>query len=154
MIELNELRERLEKSRTAYRIAVDRMIESDGKMQSRYDTQKEEYAREAETIELQIIALEEQVEEIEQLQTPTDNTKVSIGHIVTIEIDGDESEEYLLLEKHSGVQIGNICTLSVASPIGQAILGKTVGSTQIVIVNQNELPVFIAGIRPAQIQAG
>jgi transcription elongation GreA/GreB family factor len=147
MMDLTGLRMRRGELQRSYERAVKTSQEADGRMQSRYDTQKEEWAREAEMLHEQIIRLDEQIAYLSQLLSPSQYEEVEIGHVVTLQVNGDDSENFLLVEGLGGTQIGEIQTLSNSSPIGKAILGKCVGDKVTVNLGGGSLEVYIQAIQ-------
>ncbi|MGH2707947.1 MAG: transcription elongation factor GreA [Actinomycetota bacterium] len=80
---------------------------------------------------------------------PAETEEVTPGVIVTIcEIGQDETEEYLLAataeEKLPGVR-----TITTASPLGSALLGKRVGDSIVVEAPAGAFSVKLVGLRPA-----
>lgn len=138
---LEKRRERLIESLAA---AIKARNEADGKMQSRYDTQREDAAQDVAMYEGLIAELDRLIAQISLVQTHTmagsstlsdtnDLTatrRVEIGKLVTIRFDCGDSEDYLLLDGQGGVELGTCQTLSTSSPVGQLILGAHIGEVR------------------------
>ena len=126
---LEELQESRKKLVTAWERANRASIEADGKMQSRYDTQKEEYAAEAAMIQSQIDRVDRLIDRFENLQRPENVDQIQIGHVVRIRIEDDEPMNILLLEDLGGSVLSGMQLISTQSPLGKAILGRRAGET-------------------------
>lgn len=135
----NDLKNSLEK-------AVATRNEMDGKMQSRYDTQKEEWARQCELLEKLIYDTTDLIEMIKQYSRLKVNETIIPGSIIKVTIQG-EFNEFILFERQGGIKIDeNLVSLSTNSPIGSAILGKGKGEKFILKINQNNLEIEIVDI--------
>src|SRR5689334_1176208 len=121
MLDLSSLRKRRDELEKGYKEAVRVSNEMEGKMISRYDTQKEEWAREAEMLQKQMLLVEEQIVYLSELPVPQQMERVEVGHIVKLHIDDDDPEDYLLVETLGGAKIGPVKLLSTESSIGKAI---------------------------------
>lgn len=122
--ELHETRIRLIES---WKRANRASIESDSKMQSRYDTRKEEFAARANMIQTQINRVERLISCLRNLQRPEDVAHVQIGHIVRIRIENDDPISILLLEDQGGKVLNGTQLISIKSPLGKALLGRKPG---------------------------
>lgn len=126
--------------------AINIRNQMEGKMQSRYDTQREEWNMQCNLIEHQLHAVMKSLEEIEsKINTNTDF--VSLGMIVELSIDGNIPEKFLLMEKNGGLLSGEITSISTKSPIGNAILGKKIGEMVFTKINQREIEIKILNIQ-------
>lgn len=114
---------------------------ADGKMQSRYDTQKEDLARDAEIAE--DVAERQKVFAAEIAGAPECDT-VQSGAVVTLSIDGDSAERMLFI--NSPGLLPDIQVVSMNAPLGTAIKGLKAGTSTEYTVNGNTLPVKIFGI--------
>jgi len=129
---LEELRESRKALVASWESTNKTSIDMDSRMQSRYDTQKEEYAAQANMIQAQIDRVDELIEMLSNLQRPESFDQVQVGHIVNIQVEhDDEPMRVLLLEDLGGPILCNVQLLSVRSPLGRAILGKKVTETVI-----------------------
>jgi transcription elongation GreA/GreB family factor len=139
MLDLQAIREQVSRLQKQYEATKKTSLEMDSRNETRYDTQREDFAREAEMIERSIISLESLIAELEKTRVAPDAPVVSVGHTVTLEIDGDPPERFLVVNQVGGVAVGDVVTLSVDSPIGAAILGKRAGATATALVNKSRL---------------
>jgi len=132
--ELLKRKEELEKALKAAQVTRDQM---DGKMQSRYDTQKEEWALQCDIYESQIGQIDKLLAELQKLKekpvVPTQETVV-VGSQVELRVNSNELENYILLDESGGYRLKGVATLSTKSPIGKAILGAKAGDTVIIDV--------------------
>jgi transcription elongation GreA/GreB family factor len=142
--ELQVLENRRERLLESLAMAVKARNEADGKMQSRYDTQKEDAAQDVAMYEALIADLDLLIAQVMQVRTSPTNIappdasedpvqmggQVMVGKRVTIRFDGGDCEEYLLLDSQGGVELGTCQTLSTISPVGQLILGSQVGEVR------------------------
>lgn len=88
-----------------------------------YDSATDDYER----VEREIYLLEKEIEDVEVI-TKVDNDFVMIGSTVTLDIDG-ELETYVIKNSSDF----NLCSISVDSILGKAIIGHKVGD--IITVN-------------------
>lgn len=139
-------RSQLEKELAA---AIKTRNDMDGKMQSRYDTQREEWAMQCDIIETQIERLDKLIAQLADVHS-TPVQEVTRGSKITISIDGDDPETYVLLEQGGGVQFAGIAILSTQSPIGRGLLGAKEGETRVVDVNGQKLSVHLLEIATIQ----
>lgn len=142
--ELQVLEKRRARLLESLAIAVKARNEADGKMQSRYDTQREDAAQDVAMYEGLIADLDLLIAQIKQMRsnvpanTPIDATvehehdsnRVMVGRRIAIRFDGGDREDYLLLDSQGGVELGTCQTLSTNSPVGQLILGASVGDVR------------------------
>ncbi len=73
-----------------------------------------------------ILDLEKQLNAADIIQRPRQNTRVEIGHTVTIESGGKQKQYTILGSSESNPAQG---VISQNSPIGAALLGRKVGET-------------------------
>ena len=124
--DINELLERRKKLKASLIVAEETRNQMEGKMQSRYDTQKEEWALQCDIYENQIEQIDKLLAKLQKLKdTPTEPTQdtVILGSQVELRIDDDDPVTYILLDESGGYKLKGISTLSTKSPIGKAILG-------------------------------
>lgn len=140
---LEERKQRLEASLAAAKKARD---EADGKMQSRYDTQKEDAAQEVAMYEAMITDLKKLMEQLRLLDMTPRKDTVELGSQVTIEFDDGEQQVFLLLDSHGGVDIGRYQTLSTASPVGKAVLGARLNEIVPIRLTSGKIAVKIIDI--------
>lgn len=145
-VDIQELEKEKEKLLKALERARKARDEADGRMQSRYDTQKEDYALEAALIQEQIQRLEKEIEHLKSLRKLKSSEFITIGHTVNLQIGDDEPFEVLLVEDFGGRSINGKLTISRKSPIGSAILGRKAGDTVVIKLPDGEMNVRIISI--------
>jgi transcription elongation GreA/GreB family factor len=52
---------------------------------------------------------------------------ISVGHVVTLRIDGGETTTYILVNESGGQELSGKTTLSRETPVGSALIGRRVG---------------------------
>ena len=103
--------------------------EMEGKMQSRYDTQKEEWAFQCSLYQQQIDTVNSLINQYQSLGTVPDDI-ITIGSIFTIRFNDDgEPQSFILLERDGGFDLGGVKTISLQSPVGKAVNNARVGDT-------------------------
>lgn len=122
-IDIHEIFFTKEKLESSLRDAISIRNQMEGKMQSRYDTQREEWARQCEIIESQIASLLGLLDFIYTNQSNEQIKRVCLGSLVELTIDNDEREIFLITEANGGIGFSNITTLSISSPLGKKIIG-------------------------------
>lgn len=145
-IDIRQLEKRKEELLKALKRAEKARDEADSRMQSRYDTQKEDYALEAALLQQQIQNLEKEIEQLRSLRKPESSEFVTIGHTVKLQIGDDEPCEVVLVEDFGGRSVGGKSTISRKSPIGNGILGKKAGDTVIIKLPNGEMNIRIISI--------
>ena len=76
-----------------------------------------------------IQAVEDQIEEMNALLSERPETQdgtISIGHVVTIRIDGGEAKTYVLVHESGGQKLFGKTTLNIGTPVGHALIGSHV----------------------------
>jgi len=144
--ELAVLEERRQRLVASLAVAKKARDEADGKMQSRYDTQKEDAAQDVAMYESMIVDLDKLIERLRVLDTTPRKDTAEVGSQITIEFDDGEQQVFLLLDSQGGVDIGQYQTLSTMSPVGKAVLGARLGQTVQVRLSNREMTVRISGI--------
>ncbi len=151
-LNLNELLNKKKALQVSLNQAIKTRNEMDGKMQSRYDTQREEWALQCSMLENQIDQINLLIEKLSNLDNTGKETKtVSIGMCVELIIDNEEPKSFILIDDSGGYSLGEIKTLSIQSPIGEAVFGSSVGSTlEIPLGNNGEelVKVYVNKIMP------
>ncbi len=117
--------------------------EMEGKMQSRYDTQKEDWAYTCSLIQSQLEWVDQLMKELNNIEDLPNRDAISIGSIVELQIDQDPPESFLIVEETGGVKFSNISTLSTKTFIGKTIIGSKSGDTILADVRNNKVPVKI-----------
>lgn len=142
--ELQVLERRRERLLESLAAAIKARNEADGKMQSRYDTQREDAAQDVAMYEALIADLDQLIAQVTEVQTSSHSslsvegcnedtdgaTEVVVGKRVVLRFDGGEPEDYLLLDGQGGVELSTCQTLSTSSPVGQLVLGARVGEVR------------------------
>ncbi len=82
------------------------------------------------------------------IQTSTQIKKISIGHKVTLEFNG-KLIDYTLIGTQEADPFSNL--ISTVSPLGKALLGKTVGETAIVTTPRGEISYIVKNIAVADL---
>ncbi len=94
-------------------------------------------------LEGRIQAIEAQLRAAVIVETPTDVSRVGLGSRVTMELDGDEYVYEVVGSAESNPGGGKI---SSASPVGQALLGRSVGQEAVVKTPRGEVRYRIVAI--------
>jgi len=123
---LDELKRRRGEIEASLRAAIETRNAMEGKMQSRYDTQREEWALECEILEAQLKSMDDLIEKLSELGERNQGV-ISLGSFVTLSIDGDQPSPYIILADHGGKVVDGVSVLSTQSPIGKAIIGRREG---------------------------
>jgi transcription elongation factor GreA len=142
---LDDLRKEKEQLQVMYEELIQSSIDFDGKMQSRYDTQKEEYAAQAELMGDSIRRIDRRIAQILEMEEGGEAVVAEVGTHLTLEIDGDEAIEAVLIADTGGAA-GGLQLISLNSPIGKAIRGRHVGETAIVDAPGGQFSVKIVAI--------
>ena len=93
-----------------------------------------------------IQSVEDQIEEMNALLTERSETQddaISIGHVVTIRIDGGETKTYILVHESGGQELSDKTTLSIGTPVGNALIGRNVNETFPLEVGEDHFTVEI-----------
>ena len=117
--------------------------EADSKMQSRYDTQKEDAAQDVAIYQGLLTEVTGLIEELEQLDPNLNREAIGIGSRITLEFDDGSREEFLLLDRSGGTDLGEFQVLSCGSPVGKAVIGYCQGDTVDVSLPRAEISVHI-----------
>jgi transcription elongation GreA/GreB family factor len=97
----------------------------------------------------QIQAVEDQIDEITVLlsEGPTlQDDIISVGHIVTIRIDGGETTTYILVNEGGGHELSGKTTLSSGTPVGNTLIGRRIGETVSVDVGEEQITIEIVDV--------
>lgn len=125
---IDALLERKKRLETSLAEAIKTRNAMEGKMQSRYDTQREEWALECEILEQQLVEINTVLEKLESINEQSQKQEVvSIGSNVELRIDEDDPETYIVLDGSGGLDLQGASTLSTKSPVGQSIIGARPG---------------------------
>lgn len=144
---LKKLQEKLEYLKGTRRLEVAERLKAaialgDLSENSEYDDAKNEQA----FLEGEIMDLEESIRNCKIIQANADDNTVSLGsQVVLNDIEFNEVETYMLVgSTEADPDNGKI---SNESPVGMAIMGKTVGTTVDVIVGENVIKYEIVEIK-------
>jgi transcription elongation factor GreA len=147
---LERMRRELEELTTSGReVMSERLLRArefgDIRENAEYDAAKDAQA----LMEARIRRLQHMIKQAVVRDMPAKTEEVTPGVIVTIcEVGQDETEEYLLAataeEKIPGVR-----TITTASPLGSALLGKRVEDSVVVEAPAGAFTVKLLGLRPA-----
>lgn len=113
---------------------------ADGKMQSRYDTQREDYARQASIGRDTLEVLEGARKEIAEAPL---RFRVEPGADVDTLLDGREQR---ILVLNTRIELPGVTVISPRSPIGQAMDGKIAGDDASYSIGSNRFSVRIRSI--------
>ncbi len=139
------LQEELEDLTTRGRVEIARKIETarelgDLSENGDYHAAKEEQGK----MEMRIRQLQAVLEDVDIVEGGSADGTVRVGATVTIDFGDDDTERYLvgnIEEKKEGVEI-----VSPAAPLGQALLGRSIGDEVAYEVNGRTLAVKLVGI--------
>lgn len=149
---LNETLAQAEKNRDDAQAEANKHV---GRMQSRYDTFKEEAqylvtAHEARIAELRM-ALAQIQTMLEHVDTLEAHSTVRIGSVVLIEADTGTQRLHLLSPAGGGIQIENegkaLFVLTPDAPLGKLLLGKEEGDEVELRIGDKKTPYTILEIR-------
>jgi len=122
-------------------------FEADSKMQSRYDTQKEDAAQEVAIYQALIQGLDTVISRLKALDMQsTSSGVIQIGSRFSIEFDDGERDEFLLLDVQGGIDLGDCQILSSESPVGRAVLGTREGDSVCVELPSRKMLVRIVQV--------
>ncbi len=108
----------------------------------------EEGMRCADLLARQVSMLRETIKSAVVAEYPSQTEQVSIGHVVSIDIEGSGTCQLLVCGEGEGGLIEDGC--SVASPLGQALVGMRVGETRIANLPRGARKVSLVSIRAAE----
>lgn len=77
---------------------------------------------------------------------PTTNEQVRIGHMVTLRLGESGTRRYLVGGENEPDSIPDVCTISIAAPLGHAMLGSSVGDTVTASVGRRKVEAEILNI--------
>lgn len=120
-------------------------VDAPGIMQSKSDHTRQDLATEIAAIDHSIKELRDVILQLETL-SPQETDIVQLGHVVHLCIDGGEPERYLLLDGPGGIAVGEVATLSLATPIGRAIYNADVGSRVSATVPGGQMEIKILSV--------
>lgn len=148
-IRISELIKRRDELEKSYVRAIKIRNEMDGKMQSRYDTQKEEWALEADIIAASLESVNKLIKQLQEVEVTQDINVISIGSQIELHFQHEDTTEwFILLAESGGFNLaGDITTLSAESPLGKALLGAKIFDTVSYEVGKNLLKVKIINIK-------
>ena len=95
--------------------------------------------------EATIMTLEQQLEEAEIIEVVDDGI-VGPGKLVTIRYEGDDDPETFLLAQRAMKDDADVEVLSPASPVGQALIGRTAGETVVANINERDIKLEVVSV--------
>ncbi|GAB4343072.1 MAG: hypothetical protein Kow0037_30930 [Calditrichia bacterium] len=110
--------------------ARERSNESEGRLQSRYDTQRIETGYLAEAYSQKLADYRKSLVGLQQIKRMKTNGKVQVGSLMEIN-RGEQKEFYLLVPVGGGLTLSSpkITTISVQAPLGRRLIGAKAGDT-------------------------
>ena len=114
----------------------------------------EEGMRRADLLARHVSMLRETIKSAVVAEYPTQTERVAIGHVVTLDIEGSGTCQLLICGEGEGGLIEDGC--SVASPLGQVLVGMRVGETRVANLPRgatNVCPLAIRAAEPADFRA-
>lgn len=125
----------LEQAERAARDAADYATDDEAKAKSKWDTQGLEASYLAAGQAKKVGELRDAINKLRELKThlPVAPSSAREGCLVTVEFNGEETP-YLLVPAGGGIDIGKehgeeIWTLTPPTPLGQRIIGRSVGNS-------------------------
>ncbi len=135
--EINQVIDRLTK---VYETTSDAAVKAQGRMESRYDTTKEEQSKLADAIGMQVYEHRKRLKSLQyfwSITTKNVGTVIGPGSLVIVEADNQE-EVYFIIESGSGyvfeLEGCEIVCISVQTPLAQSLTGHKQGEVVEVIV--------------------
>lgn len=107
----------------------------------------EEGMRRADLLARQISILRETLRAVVVAESPLQTERVAIGHVVTVDIEGSGTCHLLICGEGEGGLIEDGC--SVASPLGDALIGMLVGQTRVASLPRGATEIRVVSIRVA-----
>lgn len=130
---VGEINKGIVRLQTGYESVSDAAIKAQGRMESRYDTVKEEQSKLADSIGVGILEQKERLKQLQYFWSTISSTAghiVGLGSLVTIESGGQE-EMYFIIKSGGGhiFQLDDceITCTSVETPIARSLLGHQKG---------------------------
>jgi transcription elongation GreA/GreB family factor len=120
--------------------------ETDEDIQAGDEAQQQEGRLQHHRLTHRIQAVEDQIEEMNALLSDGPEAQdgtISIGHVVTIRIDGGETKTYILVHESGGQELSGKTTLSIRTPVGSALIGRRVNEVIPVEVGEKQLMVEV-----------
>lgn len=109
-------------------------------------TQQQEGRIQHHRLSYQIQVVEDQIEEMIDLLSEGPESQdgtISIGHVVTIRIDGGEAQTYILVNESGGQELSGKTMLSSGTPVGNALIGRHVNEMFPVEVGEDHIMIEI-----------
>jgi transcription elongation GreA/GreB family factor len=120
--------------------------ETNEDIQAGDDVQQQEGRIHNHRLSHQIQAVEDQIEEMIDLLSEgpaSQDGAISVGHVVTIRIDGGETKTYILVNESGGQELSGKTTLSSGTPVGNALIGRRVGEVVPVGVGEEQITIEV-----------
>ena len=127
-----ELKKRVEHYSRLYENARQRSLESEGRNQTRYDTQKIETGYEADAYARKVVEARNQISRMLSLSKNANSKKIEIGALFLLEIKAGNKvsqKRFLVVESDGGILLDqlDITTISSGSPVADLLWGKNKG---------------------------
>lgn len=106
-------------------------IESPGRMQSRYDSAKQELSYLADSLQNRLSQIQREITILRsfEITESLSEDEITLGSLIQIE-EEDEKRFYFILPVGSGetitTEFGEVITITPSSPLGRSFIGKTV----------------------------
>jgi transcription elongation GreA/GreB family factor len=97
----------------------------------------------------EIQAVEDQIQEMNTLLSDGPGSQadtISIGHVITIRIDGGDTRAYVLVNERGGQELSGKTTLSSQTPVGNALIGRRISETVSVGVGEEQITIEIMDV--------
>lgn len=135
--------------------AVQAANDSPSRMESRYDSYREEYSMQAAAIGGNLLGLRLLKEFFVGLlsgQGMKDNDEIMLGALIKLDYGDGEEDEYLLLVPNNGgdeieIQGMQVRTVSIRSSLGNALTGHRIGEKISYTIDQTNIVTRIADIQ-------
>ena len=126
----------------SFKAAKNAAIESPHRMQSRYDTMAIESAWVADGFAKALIEKQLSLQQLENLQIKEKIERVCLGCVVGVSFNETSNIEYFFIvpvASSNKIYHNNrlITTLTPATPLGRALIGKEIGDTSKISITQN-----------------
>jgi transcription elongation GreA/GreB family factor len=120
--------------------------EANEDIQAGDETQQQEGRIQYHRLTHRIQAVEDQIDEMNALlseRPETPDGTISIGYVVTIRIDGGETKTYVLVHESGGQKLSGKTTLSIGTPVGNALIGRHVREVIPVDIDDEQIMVEV-----------
>ncbi len=104
-------------------------IQAPGRMESRYDSSKQELSYEANRIQQRMDMLEENMNIISAFRQSNDISSAGVGSLISARKDNGQSCAFFILPSGEGELVESVMVISPKSPIFPAMEGKKAGES-------------------------